>query len=66
VRDENLKSAERVGSSIGRITWKFASKKEVTLRNKGGKENKSIRIKVKGKYKRKAIEYLKREKRLGP
>jgi hypothetical protein len=66
MRDENLKSAERVGSSIGRITWKFESKKEVTLRNKGEKENKSIRIKVKGKYKRKAIEYLKRTKWLGP
>jgi len=66
MRDENLKSTKPVGSSRGRITWKFASKKEVTLRNKGEKENKSIRITVKGKYKRNAIEYLKRVKLLQP
>jgi len=34
MRDENLKNTERIGSSRGRITWKFASKTEVTLRNK--------------------------------
>jgi hypothetical protein len=36
-RDETLKSTELIGSSSGRITWKFASKTEVTLRNKGEK-----------------------------
>jgi hypothetical protein len=38
MRDENLKSTERIGSSRGRITWKFVSKTEVTLRNKEEKE----------------------------
>ena len=66
MRDENLKCTERIGSSRGRITCKFASKTEVTLRNKGRKENKSIRITVKGKHKRNAIEYLKRTKWLRP
>jgi hypothetical protein len=34
MRDETLKSTERIGSSRGKTTWKFVSKTEVTLRNK--------------------------------
>jgi hypothetical protein len=36
-REENLKSTECIGNSKGGIIWKFASKTEVTLRNKGEK-----------------------------
>jgi len=37
MRDETLKSTERIGSSRGKTTWKFVSKTEVTPRNRGEK-----------------------------
>ena len=38
MRDENLKSTESMGNSRGRISWKFESKTELTLRTKGERE----------------------------
>jgi hypothetical protein len=58
MRDENLKITERIERSGGRITWEFASKMEVTLRNK--EEREQIYSHKSKKKKRIAIEYLKR------